>query len=186
MDLDFIINTERLTLRPFLAEDAPLLNHIANQEYVLKWMPDWQADIKKTENLIQWFIAQYPLATRSTARVMLAVELEGKLIGLVGLGNKEEVDDEIEIAYFISSLYAGKGYITEAAKALADWAFSNLKMDYLIAIVETDNFPSQRVVEKCGFQKIDSRMILNSGESEEKPFFYYRLYNAEHDPDSSI
>jgi RimJ/RimL family protein N-acetyltransferase len=50
-------------------------------------------------------------------------------------------------------------------------------MDYLIAIVELDNYPSQRVVEKCGFRKIETRMILNSGESEEKPFFYYRLYN---------
>ena len=50
-------------------------------------------------------------------------------------------------------------------------------LDYLIAIVETDNYPSQRVVENCGFQKIDTRKILNSGESVEKPFFYYRLYS---------
>jgi len=52
-----------------------------------------------------------------------------------------------------------------------------LHLDYLIAIVETDNDPSQRVVAKCGFQKVDTRMILNSGETEEKPF-YYHLYNS--------
>ena len=175
--MNFVMQTERLRLRPFQVEDAPVLNSIANQEYILKWMPDWQSSIEGTENLIEWFVSQYPLANRSTARVMLAVELHGSVIGMVGIGNKEEVDNEIEIAYFISESHAGKGYTTEAAEAVSHWALSNLKMDYLIAIVETDNYPSQRVVEKIGFRKIDTRMILNSGESEEKPFFYYRLYN---------
>jgi len=104
--------------------------------------------------------------------------LNDSVIGMVGIGNKKEVDNEIEIAYFISEAYAGNGYILEAAHAVSRWALRSLKMNYLIAIVETDNYPSQRIVEKCGFEKIDSRMILNSGESEEKLFFYYRLYNA--------
>lgn len=56
----------------------------------------------------------------------------------------------------------------------------NLKLDYLIAIVELDNIPSQRVVEKCGFTKLDTKMILNSGDTEEKPFYYYRIYNKIH------
>ena len=178
--MDFVIQTERLKLRPFRIEDAPALNRIANQEYVLKWMPDWKYSVEDTEKLIRWFISLYPLANKSTARVVFAVELHGSVIGMVAFGNKAEVDNEIEIAYFISESHAGNGYITEAAKAVAHWALANLKMDYLIAIVEPDNYPSQRVIEKAGFQKIDTRMILNAGESEEKPFFYYRLYNTTH------
>lgn len=54
-----------------------------------------------------------------------------------------------------------------------------LKPDYLIAIVEPDNIPSQKVVERCGFRKIETRMLVNGGETEEKPFFYYRLYACE-------
>ena len=46
-----------------------------------------------------------------------------------------------------------------------------------MAIVETDNFSSQRVVEKSGFTKLGTKMILNSGDTEEKPFYYYRIYN---------
>ena len=176
--MNFVIHTKRLILRPFQAEDAPVLNSIANQAYILKWMPDWKTNVEDTENAIKWFVSQYPLASKSAARVMLAVELHGSVIGMVGIGNKEEVHNEIEVAYFISESQAGKGYISEAAKAVSQWALDTLKMDYLIAIVETDNYPSQRVVEKCGFQKIDTRMILNSGDTEEKPFFYYRLYNS--------
>ena len=141
-------------------------------------MPDWRSSVEDTEELITYFISQYPLANNLTARVMFAVVLDGAMIGMVGIGNKKEVNNEIEIAYFISEAYAGKGYISEAAKAVSCWALHNLKMDYLIAIVEINNFPSQRVVEKCGFQKIDTRMILNSGDKQEKPFFYYRLYGA--------
>ncbi len=44
-------------------------------------------------------------------------------------------------------------------------------------LYRTDNFPSQRVIEKSGFKKIETRMILNSGETVKRPFFYYRWYN---------
>ena len=95
---------------------------------------------------------------------------------VIGIGPKEEVDNEIEIAYYISEEYCNQGFISEAAKAMTEWVFKNTEIEYLIAIVEIDNFPSQRVVEKGGFTKLGTKMILNSGDTEEKPFFYYRLY----------
>lgn len=174
--MNLTLQTERLLLRPFSAEDAPALNRISNQKYVLDWMPDWESTIEDTERLIRWFISQAAQATKTTARIMFAVELQGELIGMVGIGNKEEVDNEIEIAYFVSQVHAGKGYITEAVKAVSAWALNQLGLDFLMAIVETDNPASQRVVEKVGFQKLDTRMILNSGETQPKPFFYYRLF----------
>ena len=70
---------------------------------------------------------------------------------MVGIGNKPEVDNEIEIAYFVSRQYRNQGYITEAANALVTWAFQTLQISSLIAIVEPENVPSQRIVEKCGF-----------------------------------
>ena len=176
--MDFTIKTARLVLRAFTEEDAPAWNSIANQPYILKRMPDWQSTVDHTKKLIRYFISQYPQAKKTTARVMFAVTIDNdKLIGMVGIGNKKEVNNEIELAYFVSEEYSGKGYISEAAEAVSKWSLHNLSLDYLIAIVETDNYPSQRVVENCGFQKIDTRKILNSGESVEKPFFYYRLYS---------
>jgi Acetyltransferases, including N-acetylases of ribosomal proteins len=176
--MEFAFKTERLLLRPFAAEDAPVLNRISNQHSVLKWMPDWEMDAEGTGRLIQYFISQYPLATKERARVMFAAELNGEVIGMVGIGNKKEADNEIETAYFISEQYAGMGYITEAVKAVTKWAIETLELAYIIAIVETDNYPSQKIVEKCGFMKLDKRVILNSGEIEEKPFYYYRLYKS--------
>ena len=173
------IETDRLILRQFEESDAKALHSICNQQYILKWMPDWKGSVETIKERIQWFKRQYSNANKDTGRLVLAVELKDKeeLIGMVGIGNKEEVDNEIEIAYFISKDFCDNGYISEAAKAMSQWVFAKLGLEYLIAIVEIDNFPSQRIVEKCEFTKLETKMILNSGETEEKPFYYYRLYN---------
>lgn len=170
------LTTPRLVLRPFEEADAKALNRVSNEPWVLKWMPDWAMDVEGTRRLIGYFTSKLAQVTPDSARVMLAVTLDGEVIGMVGIGNKEEVDNEIEIAYFISEAHAGKGYITEAAQAMTRWALQTLSLPYLMAIVETDNYPSQRVVERCGFERLETRMILNSGETEEKPFYYYRAY----------
>ncbi|HWQ57376.1 MAG TPA: GNAT family N-acetyltransferase [Clostridia bacterium] len=176
--MEFIIQTERLLLRPFLESDAEALHAISNQPHVLRRMPDWESTVEETRGLIRYFEARQRLANKSEAKVLFALEHEGSIIGMIGVGNKEEVNDEIEIAFFIGEAHAGKGYMTEAAKAVSRWVLTNLDLDYLMAIVEPDNIPSRRVVEKCGFHMLDTLTLLNSGETEQKPFFYYRLYKS--------
>lgn len=173
------IETERLILREFVVNDVKELHSICSEPYILKWMPDWERTTEERKEWIGWVQNNYLKASKNIARIMLAVTLKhnNKLIGMVGIGNKEEVNNETELAYFISEEYCNQGYISEASKAMIEWSFTNLKMDYLIAIVELDNIPSQRVIEKCGFAKLNTKMIFNSGDTEEKPFYYYRIYN---------
>jgi len=174
------IKTERLILRQFTLGDCIELHRICTQPYILQWMSDWNCTIEERKGWIKWVGKQYETATKETARIMLAITLKstGELIGMIGIGNKEEVDNEIEIAYFISQEFCNQGYMSEAVNAMVEWTFETLNLEYLIAIVELDNYPSQKVVKKCCFTKIDTRMILNSGDTEEKPFYYYRLNNV--------
>ncbi len=175
------IETERLMLREFREKDAIELHKICNQDYILQWMPDWKLSVESLRELIKWFKQCYSNIYSSDIRVMLAVTLKtnSKLIGMVGIGPKKEVKYEIEVAYYISKEFCNQGYITEAIKALTEWVFENTEIEYLIAIIEPKNLSSQRVIEKCGFTNVDTKMILNSGERETKPFFYYRLYNKQ-------
>jgi RimJ/RimL family protein N-acetyltransferase len=176
-----IIETERLLLRQFTEEDTEALWAVCNQDDILKWMPDWKGTIEQKRGWIRWVEGHYATANSNTARVMLAVTLKDTqvFIGMVGIGNKPEVDNEIEIAYFVSHQYRNQGYITEAANALVTWAFQTLQLDSLIAIVEPENAPSQRIVEKCGFTQRQTIMIRNAGDTERKPFHYYRLDHPE-------
>jgi [ribosomal protein S5]-alanine N-acetyltransferase len=149
--MSIYIETERLILRQFALNDVEELHSICSQPYILKWMSDWKRTIEERKEWISWIQKHYLKATKNAARIMLAVTLKSskQLIGMVGIGNKEEVNNEIEIAYFISEEYSNNGYISEASKAMVEWAFT----------------------------KLDTKMILNSGDTEERPFYYYRIYN---------
>lgn len=178
--MGIIINTERLLIRELHKSDAAILNEICNEPSILKWMPNWETSLEQTQDWLKRACGQYEIATKQNAYLYRAIilKLTSEFIGIVGVANKEEVDNEVEIMYFISEEFSNRGYITEAVKGATSCAFNFYGFDYIIAIVETDNYPSQRVVEKCGFEKIGTKMILNSGEKEEKPFYYYRLYNS--------
>ena len=170
------IQTDRLKLRKFTLQDIDRIFEITREDFILKWMPDWGMSRKELTDLLNWYISCYN--DPENMRTMLAVELieTSETIGMIGCGHKAEVDDEIEMAYFISEKYAGKGYMAEAASAFSKWVLENKKIDYLMAIVEPDNIPSEKIINKCGFKKVRTIEIVNSGETEPKEFLYYRLY----------
>ena len=57
-----------------------------------------------------------------------------------------------EIGYWLGARYWGKGYATEAVRALIDHAFTDLGHKALQSSVRVTNPASRRVLEKCGFQ----------------------------------
>ncbi len=79
-------------------------------------------------------------------------EYSGNLIGYCGLLHFPDVNGqpEIEIGYRLVRSAWGKGYATEAAVVVRDYAFNILNMKRLIAIIDPANTPSIRVAEKIG------------------------------------
>jgi ribosomal-protein-alanine N-acetyltransferase len=58
--------------------------------------------------------------------------------------------DELEIGYRLDPDYWGQGIATEAARAVRDYGFHELKLPRLISLVHPDNKASRRVAEKNG------------------------------------
>lgn len=170
------ITTDRLILREFTLKDTDRVLEITREDYILKWMPDWGMSREELTDLLNWYISCYPDPLNMRTMLAITEKSTSQVIGMIGCGHKPEVDDEIEMAYFISEKYAGKGYMTEAASAFSKWVLENKKIDYLIAIVEPENIPSEKIIKKCGFKMIRNIQIINSGETESKEFLYYRLY----------
>lgn len=78
----------------------------------------------------------------------------GKVIGSIGLEpdrRREDVNSR-EMGYSLAKESWGKGYMTEAAKAVIDYAFSDLDLVVLSICTSPTNKRSQRVIEKCGFK----------------------------------
>ena len=73
----------------------------------------------------------------------------GAFLGTAGpaLVTIEEAD-EVEIGWHTRAGRKGEGIAPEAGTAARDWAFANLEVDHLIALVRPENRPSGRVAEK--------------------------------------
>jgi RimJ/RimL family protein N-acetyltransferase len=73
------------------------------------------------------------------------------LVGVAGFGHRGD-EHHPEIGYWIGEEHWGKGYATEASRALIDHAFSETGIEALSAACRINNQSSRRVIEKCGFQ----------------------------------
>ncbi|MBT2499149.1 GNAT family N-acetyltransferase [Agromyces sp. ISL-38] len=100
----------------------------------------------------------------------LAVELDGRLIGDVSL-HLREVDPRgrrAEIGWIIGTEWAGRGYATEAARAMLQFAFDTLEARYVTAVMDRDNERSHLLARRLGFLDIaeagGERTLLLSGE----------------------
>jgi len=95
----------------------------------------------------------------------------------VGVHSKAEINNEVEILYGISDTYQGNGYATEVSNALIQWIFKNTELKSLTAIVKPKNIPFKTVIEKLGFECVDTKVIPYDGHM--CTFDYYKLYNSQ-------
>lgn len=78
-----------------------------------------------------------------------AVLLEGVHIGAVTL---YEIEGGFEFAWIINKRYWGNGYAIEAARAILDFAVNTLGVHHFIAMCDSENSASYRVMEKLGMK----------------------------------
>jgi [ribosomal protein S5]-alanine N-acetyltransferase len=169
------IETPNLILRQYLPSDSKDVAFYSQQPNVAYWMSDMVFhDEPRALSWINWINEKFNITEPS---IVLAIEnkADGRCIGVVGIHPKDEIDNEVEVLYGISDNYQNKGYATEASKALIQWTFENTQLKSLVAIVKPENIPSKIVIEKLGFEYVDSREVLYDGDMCK--FEYYKLYN---------
>lgn len=76
------------------------------------------------------------------------------VIGDMGFKGKPNSENTVEIGYGIVPSEQGKGYATEAAMTLIQWAFSFDNVDKVVAECFVDNIPSIRVLEKLQMKRV--------------------------------
>jgi RimJ/RimL family protein N-acetyltransferase len=81
-------------------------------------------------------------------------QVDNIVIGLCGFAGPPDSDGAVEIAYSIAPVYERKGFATEAAAALVDFASRSGRVIIVRAHTLPEVSPSTSVLEKCGFRKI--------------------------------
>jgi len=80
-------------------------------------------------------------------------KIDNVLIGMGGFPGPPDANGVAEIAYGIAPAYQGKGYATEVAMALIEFANSDPRVKTICAHTLAESNASTRVLGKCGFRK---------------------------------
>jgi RimJ/RimL family protein N-acetyltransferase len=75
---------------------------------------------------------------------------DGALVGAILLAPVPGGDGAVEVGWHFNPDYWGRSYATEAARGVIELAFSSRDLDRVIAVVYTDNAPSQAVCRRLG------------------------------------
>jgi [ribosomal protein S5]-alanine N-acetyltransferase len=81
----------------------------------------------------------------------VVIEREGAFLGWAGLSRWNPDHRSASLGYCLGEAAWGRGYATEAARALLAWAFDALPLNRVQAEADTRNAASARVLEKLGF-----------------------------------
>jgi RimJ/RimL family protein N-acetyltransferase len=84
----------------------------------------------------------------------LVDRVDGHIVGRCGFKGPPGTDGVVEIAYGMAPEHQGKGYATEAAAALTDYAFRQSEVRAVRAHTLQEINASTRVLTKCGFRRV--------------------------------
>jgi RimJ/RimL family protein N-acetyltransferase len=152
-----ILETSRLILRPFQAEDIGRLAELmANRDFMRFSLGPYTRE--QTQTVLQKFLSWNQAGLPSQFAVIFRSNNE--LIGYCGFLHWHLAGaDEIEIGYRLDPDYWNRGLATEAAQAVRDHAFRDLILSKVISLIHPDNVPSRRVAEKNGM-KMERKIVF--------------------------
>jgi ribosomal-protein-alanine N-acetyltransferase len=149
-----ILETPHVILRPFAADDLDRMAELmANKDFMRFSTAASPARTPMTREQTQSFLDKVIAWDREGLPSQFAMILRssGTLVGYCGFFH-HEVDGkmEIEIGYRLQRDFWNRGLTTEAARAVRDHGFRDLKLEYVISLVHPENHASRRVAEKNG------------------------------------
>ena len=147
------VETERLILRPWTADDGDALAAIFAHPAVW-WYPFGRGLSREaSDRLLDRQLRHWE--THGFGLWAAELKGEGTLIGYIGLAVPDwlpEVLPAVEVGWRLHPDHWGMGLATEGGRASLRYGFEALGLDRIIAIVQPANTASGRVVEKLGFR----------------------------------
>jgi [ribosomal protein S5]-alanine N-acetyltransferase len=146
----FPLKTQRLLLRYFQSEDLEQIHgQVFNDAEVMHF-----GDGLQTKEWVHQWLTQHIAGYEKYGFGPYAVieQKTQKIIGYCGLFYFPDINgkEEVEIGYRLARSTWGQGYATEAARAVLDFAFNDLQLSRLVALIDPGNIASMHVARKLG------------------------------------
>ncbi len=142
------METERLFFRFYEEKDKADFTALFTDATVMKYVGDGVMTSKQAELFWQkLFEKLYPQGFNIWA--VFAKE-DSRYVGHAGIYPRPTKKEDWEFVYFLRRDAWGKGYATEIARRLVEFAFEELNLNQVFATVDNENSASIRVLKKAG------------------------------------
>lgn len=183
---ELIIDCKDIYLREYRIEDLKKLQEITWQPEVYEFLPGWNATVEERS----LWLKEYEIPENQEfkqavldggdigglyLRLAIVLKESDEFIGWCCSGMKDELPaPNREIMYGISKHFRNRGYTTQAVQGVTQFLFENTNVEVLNAIALITNQASNKVIQKCGFER------LNMIEIENEPYNHYQLRKRQH------
>ncbi|GGP64714.1 GNAT family N-acetyltransferase [Saccharothrix coeruleofusca] len=149
---DYPIRTERLLLRPFTPADHAALHSWQSRPDVVRYLYGGPRTHEQTaESLALKCSVTWP--SEEGQHLALALQRGDEVIGETVLKWHSREHRQGEIGYILHPDHHGRGYATEASRAMLRLAFENLGLHRVTASCDARNEASWRVMERLGMRR---------------------------------
>jgi ribosomal-protein-alanine N-acetyltransferase len=147
-----IVETERLLLRRITNDDVDEVFELRSNPETMKYIP--RPLVKNTEDALDHIaMIEDKIVTNVGINWGITLKHSPKLLGIIGYYRMQPENHRAEIGYILLPEYHGKGIIPEALNRLIRYGFDDLKLHSIEAVIDPENFASEKVLQKCGFTK---------------------------------
>ncbi|MCX7312839.1 MAG: GNAT family N-acetyltransferase [Alphaproteobacteria bacterium] len=166
-----VLETERLVLRAPRLGDAKTVAMLANDRRIAENTARIPHPYRAAD--AEDFIATANLGNEAVFMIALRNGAKEQVIGACGFTQIDRHPPEI--GYWLGIKHWGKGYATEAVRAVIDHTFADLDCDAIHASARVTNPASRRVLEMCGFQWTGAGLLRIRALSSSAPIDRFRL-----------
>ncbi len=159
-----IIETNRLQLRMLSVDDADFILRLLNEPSFIQNIGDRGV---RTIDDARAYILKGPIASYEKFGFglwMVESRSEATPIGICGL-LKRDVLEDVDIGYALLPEFWSQGYALESASAVISYASEKLGLKRVVAVTNSDNNNSIRLLEKMGF-KYEQMVRLSERDQE--------------------
>jgi ribosomal-protein-serine acetyltransferase len=139
-------------LRPFEASDADELFALtnANRAHLERWLP-WVPMTTSPDDSRQFIRATRRQLDADEGMQLALVDADGRIAGVAGFHRFDWQNRATTIGYWLAADRQGRGVMTEAVRALLDYAFGSRGLHRVVIEAAVDNARSRAIPERLGF-----------------------------------
>ncbi|MET8689206.1 GNAT family N-acetyltransferase [Streptomyces sp. NPDC004732] len=143
-----------VAVRSRRASDLPAIEAASHDPETLRWLDDPPMDTAdRATNMSR---VEEAWRTGRSAPLVIVDAATDQPVGIINLQFRD--DAVATVAYSVFPAQRGRGIAPRAVRLLAGWALDGLGLTQVLLEAAEDNTASVRVAEKCGFERIGSRV----------------------------